>query len=146
MVTRYFISADGRDLRNEEWRKIPGYSRYRITQVGDIRNVRTGRLLAETEDKKTGAWSYTLYADNGKTTHRKWEGLVELAFPELDPEWKDVEGWPGYQMNHEGKIRGTRLKNILPVTGANTVTMRKDKKRYTVAIETLTPLKEEEAA
>jgi len=81
-------AADGRDLSREEFRTIPGFEKYEITRDGDVRNIRTGRLLAEIENKKTGLFSYCLWKDDGKNTHRSWERLVWLAYPEIEAKAK----------------------------------------------------------
>jgi hypothetical protein len=80
------MTNDGRDLSGEEFRVIPGLTRYEITKDGDVRNIRTGRLLAEIENKQNGNYSFSLWKDDGKTTHRSWQRLVWLAYPELEPE------------------------------------------------------------
>lgn len=53
-------TPDGRDLTATEWRTIPGFPKYQITPDGDVRNKRTGRLLAETHNQRTGAYYYVL--------------------------------------------------------------------------------------
>jgi hypothetical protein len=70
------ITADGRDLSGEEWRTIPGFSKYQITRDGDVRNGRTGRLLREWQNPRTGCYSYTLWRDGGGKTCRTYESLV----------------------------------------------------------------------
>lgn len=75
-------TADGRDLTAAEWRTIPGFPAYEITPDGDIRNRQTGRLLRESENHKTGAWSYTLWRTNGTKTSRNYASLVRDAWGE----------------------------------------------------------------
>jgi hypothetical protein len=118
------VTPDGRDLSKEEWQMIPGFSRYEITPDGDVRNIRTGKLLTELENKTTGAFAYSLYKDDGMNTHRTYQSLVYLAYPELKPKpeptpepekkprryarrggWKDIPGFPQYQMHEDGIVR-----------------------------------------
>ena len=76
------MTADGRDLSGEEWRRIPGFSKYEITRDGDVRNVNSGRLLKESQNPTTGAYSYTLCRDAGGTTCRNYVSLVSDAWGE----------------------------------------------------------------
>jgi len=77
-------TADGRDLSNAVWRTIPEFPKYQITPDGDVRNKRTGKLLAEVENKTTGAWSYTLRKQlpNGglKNYTRNYTSLVQDTY------------------------------------------------------------------
>jgi hypothetical protein len=75
------VTADGRDLTNATWRTIPGFSKYKITPDGDVKNVRTGKLLKESQNPVTGAYSYTLWRDGAGKTSRSYESLVNLAYP-----------------------------------------------------------------
>ena len=81
------ITKDGRDLTGAEWRTIPGLPKYEITPDGDVRNFRTGKLVNEWQNKKTGAYAYTLRQDLPDGTVRKcnrnYRTLVESAYPEL---------------------------------------------------------------
>ena len=70
------VTADGRDLTNEEWRTIPGFTKYEITVDGDVRNRETGRLLKEVQNKRTQGWSYCLWRDNGTKTARTYQSLL----------------------------------------------------------------------
>ena len=76
------ITADGRDLSSEPWRTIPGLTKYQITQDGDVRNTRTGKLLKESQNPTTGAYSYTLWRDGGGKTSRTYQSLVKDAWEE----------------------------------------------------------------
>jgi hypothetical protein len=77
-------TPDGRTLTT--WRRIPEFPKYQITPDGDIRNIRTGRLLAETENKTTGAFYYTLnkLTPDGRliSTSRNYRTLLAQAYPE----------------------------------------------------------------
>jgi len=74
------FTADGRDLTHEEWRTIPGFTKYEITVDGDIRNRRTHQLLKEVQNKRTGAYSYTLWRDNNTKTARTYQSLLRDAW------------------------------------------------------------------
>jgi hypothetical protein len=75
------VTADDRNLTNATWRTIPGFTKYKITPDGDVMNIRTGKLLKESENPNTGAYSYTLWRDGGGKTSRSYESLVNLAYP-----------------------------------------------------------------
>ena len=76
-------TADGRDLSEAGWRTIPGFPSYQITPDGDVRNRRTRRLLRESENPTTGAWSYTLWRPDGAKTSRNYASLLRDAYPEV---------------------------------------------------------------
>lgn len=108
---------------SDKWRKLPEFPMYEITSEGDVRNRRTKRKLMEIQNPKTGAWSYSLRREDGKTsTHRNYWGLIYSAWPELKPEpkpvepkrnysrrgeWVDIPGFPRYQAHPEGLVRYT---------------------------------------
>ena len=73
-------TADGRDLFRVEWRTIPGFRKYQITRDGDVRNRVTRRILTEYQNQRTGAYSYTLWRDDGTKTSRNYTGLVKAAW------------------------------------------------------------------
>ena len=74
------MTADGRTLGAEDFRRIPGFRKYSISRDGDVRNIRTGKLLKEGCNPTTGAYSYTLWRDDGGKTNRTYEGLVQAAW------------------------------------------------------------------
>ena len=62
------------------WKKIEGYSRYSVNEVGDVRNDRTGRILRWGQDKRWGYYNICLYDDSGKKRGRWIHRLVAEAF------------------------------------------------------------------
>ena len=80
-------TKDGRELT--EWRTIPTLPKYEITPDGDVRNFRTGKLVNEWQNKKTGAYNYTLWQAQRDGTSRKvnrnYKTLLKLAYPEGTP-------------------------------------------------------------
>jgi len=107
---------------SEEWRTLPEFPKYEITSDGDVRHGRTKKKLKEVENKKTGAYSYSLRRNDGTTTCRSFWGLVYSAFPELDTKpakdpdapkrkystrghWVDIPGFPTYQAHPTGIVR-----------------------------------------
>jgi hypothetical protein len=110
----YNVTADGRDLSKEEWRKIPGFRRYLITKDGDVKNVNSGKLLTERETN-AGSWAYCVWTDEDKSTYRAWQSLVWLAFPELKPEpiWKPVVGFEHYVVSKDGKVMKKKSRHVL---------------------------------
>jgi len=88
-------TADGRDLSKEEFRRIPEFPDYEITKDGDLRSLRSGYLLLETQRPGTDLWYFKLVRPDGRQTNRSWQKLVWLAFPELKPTPKVVEAPKG---------------------------------------------------
>lgn len=113
-----------------EWRVLPEFRKYEITADGDIRNRETKKVLKEVENTRTGCFSYCLYRTNGTTTQRSFWGLVYSAFPELMGDWKAIPSFPGYQVNKEGRVRGTRQYNMLPISSTGFVRLCRDGKRH----------------
>jgi hypothetical protein len=71
-------------LTGEAWRTIPGFRKYKITRDGDVKNVRTGKLLKESQNPTTGAYHYTLHKDGGGKTSRNFQSLIDLAWSGAD--------------------------------------------------------------
>lgn len=69
-------------MTEQEWRTLPEFPDYQITSDGDVRNRWTRKPLKESQNKRTGAWHYTLWR-NGKKTSRNFWGLIYSAYPEL---------------------------------------------------------------
>lgn len=123
---------------SEEWRTLPEFPKYEITAEGDVRNRDTRKKLNEVENKRTGAYSYSLRREDGRSTCRNFWGLVYSAYPELAPkqtvkvlstrsyakrnQWVDIPGYPTYQAHPDGYVRykvGLRKRKMLhDTTGA----------------------------
>lgn len=127
MVTRYTITADGRDISNEEWRVIPSFPKYEITKDGDLRNRETHKLLNEAESK-TGNWYYSVWGNDGIAYKRSYQSLLYDAWPEDD--WKEIPGFPLYLVNREGEVKSKRFRKLLPRTKSGYYLLRKDGKRH----------------
>lgn len=111
---------------SEEWRTLPEFPKYEITSDGDVRNRWTKKKLKEVENKKTGAYSYSLRKEDGTSTCRNFWGLVYSAYPELAPKkaeeeapkrsystrghWVDIPGFPIYQAHPSGIVRYKRSR------------------------------------
>lgn len=143
------ITSDGRDITQEEWRAVPGFKKYLITKDGDLWGRERRKLIHESENKKTGAFFYHVYGDNGRKTTRNFQSLVDLAFPELvvpkvekpkatatirknvkrrHETWADIPGFSKYQINTDGTMRYKANKEIMkikvdPETGAKTIVL-----------------------
>lgn len=129
------IAADGRNLNDVEWRVVPEFPMYEVTSDGDLRNRDNKKLLNESENKRTGAYSYSirkrLKDGSYKSTSRSYQSLVWDAFPELKPApkekpapknhyskrggWRVIPGYSKYQYHTEGAVRYVKgLRRIKP--------------------------------
>lgn len=100
------------------WRGIKGFPNYQINSDGDIRVRATWLKLKEQQSKK-GAWYYQLTDANGHQTKRSYLPLLYQAWPELLEAWKEIPGHPGYLIDREGKVMGTKLYQELPMMTNN---------------------------
>jgi len=123
------------------WRTLPEFPDYQITDDGDIRNKWTLKKINEVQNKKTGAWSYSLRRPDGRSTCRSYEGLIHSAFPELKPEpeeqpvkstrsyakrglWKNIPEFPTYDIHPDGLVRyvvSRRFRQIDKINDVDTV-------------------------
>lgn len=62
----------------EEWKQIDGYDNYEVSTWGNVRNVKTGKLLKQQENHN-GYLRVNLYK-NGKSKHFGVHRLVAIAF------------------------------------------------------------------
>jgi len=118
-----------------EWRVIPEFPRYEITEDGDVRNRETKKKLNETENQKTGVWSYALwYGRSGtptRSTHRTHWTLICDVYPDkVLVGWKPIPNFPGYLVNKQGEVMGTRFYKKLAKTSSSAYVLRKDGKRH----------------
>ena len=62
-------------MATEQWKTIPHpFDKYEVSDLGRVRNRRTGRLLTPTLDKKT--WSIRMYPAGGKKQLKKSIGVL----------------------------------------------------------------------
>lgn len=115
---------------NVEWRPLPGFPKYEITEDGEVRNRDSKVVLKEIENKNTGAYSYCLHIGWGNvTTHRNYQGLIYSAYPELLCDWRDIPGVEGYMFNREGEVMGKRNWEVLQKPARSNYILRKGGKR-----------------
>lgn len=125
------ITDDGRDITNAEWRRVPGFKRYKITDAGDLMNIESGKLKKETGSERTG-YHYCVFSDDGRKTSRNYVSLLRLAWPEMFEEkalelkplkeprpylrkdgWKDIPGFPLHQCHIEGAVRTKKQRHAM---------------------------------
>ncbi len=118
-------------MAREEWRVLPEFPNYEITSDGDVRNRWTFRVLKEIENKRTGAWHYSLRRANGTSTSRGFWSLIYSAWPELKPTatpatseeepkrryarrggWMTIPDFPAYQMHPDGFVRNNSRRRL----------------------------------
>jgi len=96
-----------------EWRIIPDFPKYEITELGDVRNRHTKYVLNEVHNKTTGAYSYCLWKD-GKSYHRNFWTLVYNAWPEMKPaeKWRTHPTYTGYEVSRDGEVRNKTTRHV----------------------------------
>lgn len=160
------ITADGRDITKDEWRRIPGFKRYKINEDGDVYSIQRGQLLKEHENPKTGTFFYHVYTDSGQKTTRTFQSLKDLAFPEQavskpepkkpkvtplvsyrkNNEWRPIPGWRSYQIHPDGSIRlGNERRIVKPkvnsITGVKYINLKDaDWQSWSISVDVLMEL------
>lgn len=122
------ITPDGRDVSGDIWKTLKEFPNYQVNISGDVRHIRTQTVLLETVNHN-GIPSYSLSKGN-KTISRSWKGLVYATFPELHFGWKDVPGFPNYQVSKDGRVRGKKHWKELPSTNSGVFILRRDGARH----------------
>jgi hypothetical protein len=150
-----------------EWRTLPEFPKYEITSDGDVRNKWTKKKLKEIENKRTGAWHYSLRKEDGRSTCRNFWGLVYSAYPELEPaqpveepkvvhriyarrgKYVEIPGYPKYEIHPDGKVRYSKTRRPRPteqINGVEYVALFNDdgsvKRRVSDVLAALFPMKE----
>lgn len=130
-------TADGRDVSEDEWRPVPGFTKYQINESGDVKGP-DGWLLKEIYNKRFNTYSYSMTRDDGKRTSRSFRSLMKDAFPELtekkpeiEPhmriirrgEWRAIPNFPKVEIHETGEVRykagGRRIiPTVDVITGA----------------------------
>lgn len=64
-------------MRKEEWRKIEGYSNYMISNLGNVKNTKTGKILTL---RKSHDYYQCCLSNNGKLKYIFNHRLVAMAF------------------------------------------------------------------
>ena len=92
-------------LATENWKTIPGLNdKYEVSDLGRVRNKRTGRFLTPTLDKQT--WFYRMYPVGGKKQLKRSAGVLV---------WTAFVGWipNGYFVQYrDGNRRNFWVKNL----------------------------------
>lgn len=111
-----------------EWRVIPDFPKYEVTDEGDVRNRETKVELVETENKRNGNYAYSLRRADGRHSTRSYQSLIYNAFPELEPpkpepkvkrvvskkgDWRIIPEFPRYQIHKDGRVRYTGNRNAI---------------------------------
>ena len=92
------------------WKVLNDFPQYEINPLGEVRNIKTQRILKL--DKSNG--TYKLRKDN-KSFNLSKQKLIEYTFENTmedlpNEEWKDIEGYEGlYEVSNMG-----RIKSLLP--------------------------------
>jgi hypothetical protein len=122
------ITPDGRDVSGETWKTLKEFPNYQVTIGGDVRHRESHTVLLESVNRN-GIAFYSLYK-NKKSVSRNWKSLVYTTFSELHEGWKDVPGFPDYQVSKDGRVRGKLWWRELPSTNSGVFILRKDGARH----------------
>jgi hypothetical protein len=116
-----------------EWRRLPEFPKYEIAADGTLRNWWTKKKLTKLQNKRTGAYSYGIHREDGRSTHRNPDVLLWSAWPELAPPpkekdtrprrkystrgaWMDIPEFDGkYQVHPDGHVRYTTSRRRLEI-------------------------------
>jgi hypothetical protein len=94
----------------EIWRPIPGYSKYYVSNLGNIRSsVYTKEKILKQFNRGGGYLGASLFGDTGIRKQMRTHQAVLLAFVGAPP--------PGHVCDHiNGNIKDNRLENLVWVT------------------------------
>lgn len=80
------------------WKEIPNYSNYMVSENGDVKNLNTGRLLKPSSLKENSSPIVSLVNESGKVQVLEIRFLVACAFLNVDitkrpkPKFKHIDG------------------------------------------------------
>jgi len=104
-----------------EWRKIDGFPNYEVSNMGDVRNVKTDRILKK-NNRSTGYQTHSLYDTNRNLITFRVHRLVAKTFlsnPDNLPEVDHIN-----RIKHDNRAsnlrwssRGTNIKNKVANVG-----------------------------
>lgn len=98
------------DILREHYLPIPGFENYEVSNLGNVRNRITGRILTQTLNKEGGY--YRVKLNDGK--HHYVHRLIAMTFFDEDITGKDVNHIDGdHWNNHLSNLEiVSRKKNI----------------------------------
>lgn len=82
----------------EEWRKVEGFPNYSVSNLGNVRNDKTGRILKPGEDNH--GYHFVSLFKNKKATSRRVHRLVALAFCEQPEVCDEVDHIDQHKTNN----------------------------------------------
>jgi hypothetical protein len=97
-------------MRMERWKPIPDFANYEVSDLGRVRNVKTGRIL-KANPRTSGHPALRLGAGNPRAVHR----LVLLAFLGPAPPGAEARHLNGVKTDNrfENLVWDTRRANML---------------------------------
>lgn len=100
------------DIDGEIWKKINGFTSYKISNYKRIKNEH-GKLLKIY--KKYNDTEVISLSCDGKESIKSLKNLMYENFPELedDEEWKIIKNYPNYSGSYLGKIKNNKTNYIL---------------------------------
>lgn len=126
----------GGDVVREHWVVIPGFENYEASNMGNIRNRRTGRILIQMLNKEGGYYRVNI---GGK--HQYVHRLIAMAFFDEDITGKDVnhidgDHWNNYLYNLEIVTRKENIHHAYKAgcKAVRVVTCKYCKHRFTCSI------------
>lgn len=108
------MNSKQKGKRGEEWKKIPGYKFYEVSNFGSIRslprNTTKGKILTQHINKRNG-YCYVNLIENGQKKNVRVHKCVALAF--LGPKKSEK-----IQINHlDGNKTNNNVENLEYCTG-----------------------------
>ena len=85
----------------EEWRKIPNFSMYEVSNMGNIRNKH--KKILRPRIKRAGYLDYKLINDFGKVQHIQEHQAVGLAFLPNPYRLKEINHKNGFKFDNRRK-------------------------------------------
>ena len=99
-------------LRFEEWRLVPGFRNYAVSNFGEVKNTDTGYILSP-GDNGHGYLYVNLYDENHIPRRHYVHRLISMAFHDLS---SDME------VNHRNGYKAINFEhNLEPVTRAENI-------------------------
>lgn len=124
-----------------EWKPVPTFPSYAMNSDGEIKNVRTGKLIAP---YMQNGYVYVSLFRSGRRYGRSLASVYSTVYPprreaEVLSDWVDIPGFEHYQVSRDGNVRRKTTKRPLKIgTGSRkSVNLHRDGRTYRYSIESI---------